>query len=305
MYHFIVNPKSSSDKGIRKWKLIEAELKKRKTTYQVYFTKHEGHAVCLSGMICKKYETPFLIAVGGDGTANEVIGGIIDITKVTFGYIPTGSSNDLARAMGIPKDPLKTLALILAPKNFLPMNVGIVSSGMDSKRFAVSTGIGYDAAICHEALHSKLKKVLNKVKLGKLTYLGIALKQLILLKPAPLELTLDSGKVLVFKKVFFATLMNHKYEGGGFMFCPGADAADDFLDICVIEQMPKWKVLRLLPTAFDGNHIGHKGVHIYRFKKAHIKTPQPLPVHADGESFSHQSEIEICLLKERLKCVSS
>lgn len=304
MYYFIVNPKSSSDKGLKKWQLVEEQLKRRNVKYQTFFTKREGHATALATMISKKYPSSTLIAVGGDGTANEVINGIHNFDTVTMGYIPTGSSNDLARSIGIPADPLKALEMILAPKHYLAMNVGISSSAMNSRCFAVSTGIGYDAAICHEALHSKLKKTLNKIKLGKLTYLGIALKQLFLLKPSALKLTLDDSQVLHFDKIFFVALMNHKYEGGGFMFCPEADAADDYLDICVIEKMSKLKVLRLLPTAFKGNHVKYKGVHTYRCKKAHLKTPHPLAVHTDGESFSHQDDLSISLSGQHLKFIS-
>lgn len=304
MHYFIVNPRSSSDKGMKKWKLIETELKRRHIKYQVFFTKHEGHAVTLSRMISQKYPDSTLIAVGGDGTANEVINGLFDLSTISFGYIPTGSSNDLARSMKIPADPLKALERILTHENTFKMNVGQILSGNERKYFSVSTGIGYDAAICHEALHSKLKRLLNKVKLGKLTYLGIALKQLILLKPTALTLILDDNQAITYKDIFFVALMNHKYEGGGFMFCPKADAADDYLDVCVIEKMSKWKVLRLLPTAFSGNHVNYKGVHIHRCKKAQIKTPLPLAVHTDGESFSLRNDITVSLAEKRISFIN-
>ena len=295
MYYFIVNPKSSSNRGARRWRLIEAQLRKEAVQYQVFFTKHVGHASELADTLCRKYPNPTLVAVGGDGTANEVINGIPSLSGVTFGYIPTGSSNDLARAMGIPSDPLKALDRVLHPNNSIPMNVGYVSNGIECRSFSVSTGIGYDAAVCHEALHSGIKRLLNRFHLGKLTYLGIALRQLLVLKPSPLLLTLDNEETLRFDRVFFAAVMNHKYEGGGFMFCPDADSTDGWLDVCVIEQMSRLKVLMLLPTAFRGQHVNHRGVHIYRCKKAHLKTPRPLPVHADGESFTFQTDITVSL----------
>lgn len=300
MYYFIVNPKSSSNRGIRRWQLIEAQLNRESIQHQVFFTKHGGHATALADTICRKHQNPTLVAVGGDGTANEVISGIPCLSDVSFGYIPTGSSNDLARSLGIPSDPLKALDRILYPKSSIPMDVGYITNGTQSRSFAVSTGIGYDAAVCHEALHSGIKKILNRFHLGKLTYMGIALRQLLLLKPSPLLLTLDNEKKLRFDRVFFATVMNQKYEGGGFMFCPEAKCGDGWLDVCVIEQMPKLKVLMLLPTAFRGKHVNYRGVHIYRCKKAQLKTPHPLPVHADGESFNFQTDITVSLYRESL-----
>lgn len=84
------------------------------------------------------------------------------------------------------------------------------------------------------------------------------------------------------------------------MFCPEAKCGDGWLDVCVIEQMPKLKVLMLLPTAFRGKHVNYRGVHIYRCKKAQLKTPHPLPVHADGESFNFQTDITVSLYRESL-----
>ena len=303
MYCFIVNPKSSSSKGQQKWDIIEAELKKHQTVYKVFFTTHAGHASLLAADICTTYQQVTLIAVGGDGTANEVLNGIPRLEEVTFGYIPTGSSNDLARATGIPSNPISALNLILSPKQFLTMNICVTTAKGKSKRFFVSTGIGYDAAICHEALHSKLKNTLNKFGLGKLTYLGIALKRLLLLKPFPVELTLDDEKVLYYPQTFFVTTMNHKYEGGGFMFCPAADCQDDLVDICVIEAMSKRKVLGLLPSAFKGNHVKHHCVHTYRCKKVQIKTLHPQPVHTDGESYDFQDIMSVTLTDECLKFI--
>lgn len=300
MYYFIVNPKSSSNRGIRRWRLIEAQLNRESMQYKVFFTEHEGHATAIADTICQKHQNPTLVAVGGDGTANEVISGIPCLSDVSFGYIPTGSSNDLARSLGIPSDPLKALDRILYPKSPITMDVGYITNGTKSRSFAVSTGIGYDAAVCHEALHSGIKRILNRFHLGKLTYMGIALRQLLLLKPSPLVLTLDNEKKLCFDHVFFAAVMNQKYEGGGFMFCPEAKSGDGWLDVCVIEKMPKLKVLMLLPTAFRGKHVKYRGVHIYRCKKAQLKTPRPLPVHADGESFDVQTDVMVSLYHEPL-----
>lgn len=303
MYYFIVNPKSSSGKGRKIWNMLEKELRERKIKYTVYFTKKKNHALRLAELISTTKNPCTITAVGGDGTANEVINGLKNLDSIVFGYIPTGSSNDLARGLRLPSKPLDALNAVLHPTRIQKVSIGVNQSKQECRNFIVSTGIGFDAAVCHEALHSTLKKALNKVKLGKLTYVGIALKQLFLLKPASMTLTMDDKRKHFYKNAYFITAMNTPYEGGGFKFCPKADASDDILDICVIEKMSKLKVLLLLPTAFLGKHTRAKGVHIFHCHQARIQTEVPLAVHADGESFDFRSDLEISFESKKLSFI--
>lgn len=303
MYYFIVNPKSSSGNGRKIWNMLEKELRERKIKYTVYFTKKKNHALRLAELISTTKNPCTITAVGGDGTANEVINGLKNLDSIVFGYIPTGSSNDLARGLRLPSNPLDALNAVLHPTRIQKVSIGVNQSKQECRNFIVSTGIGFDAAVCHEALHSTLKKALNKVKLGKLTYVGIALKQLFLLKPASMTLTMDDKRKHFYKNAYFITAMNTPYEGGGFKFCPNADASDDILDICVIEKMSKLKVLLLLPTAFLGKHTGAKGVHIFHCHQARIQTEVPLAVHADGESFDFRSDLVISFESKKLSFI--
>lgn len=303
MYHFIVNPKSSSGNGKRIWSMIQHQLKSNQIEYAVYFTKKTNHAMRLATLISTTKQPCTIVAVGGDGTANEVINGVKNYDSIIFGYIPTGSSNDLARGLGLPSNPQQALAAILSPKSIEKISVGISQCGSDMKNFLVSTGIGFDAAVCNESLHSTIKPILNRFGLGKLTYTGIALKMLFVLKPSSMELVMDGKRKHFYQKAYFITAMNLKYEGGGFMFCPKADPGDQMLDICVVEKMSKLKVLFLLPTAFFGKHINVKGVHIFRCHKAIIKTMTPLPIHTDGEIMGFKSEIMVTSEKKQLSFI--
>lgn len=303
MYYFIVNPKSSSGKGLDIWKMAEQQLMKVKCDYRVLFTKEKGHATRLARYISAEKSPCVLVAVGGDGTANEVIDGICDYSKVTFGYIPTGSSNDLARGLGLTSDPMKALEQILNPSTYHNMRIGISRFEDETRHFAVSSGIGYDAAICHEALNSRIKDFLNKIKLGKLTYTGIALRQLFLLKASSMELVMDGKPAISYPKTYFIAAMNLKYEGGGFKFCPDADSSDEWLDIIVVEKMSKFKVLLALPTAYFGKHTHFKGIHIFRCRRAQILADKDLAVHTDGEYFRCRSELELSLEPMPLKFI--
>ena len=165
-----------------------------------------------------------------------------------------------------------------------PMDLGTITyDDGRTRRFAVSCGIGFDAAVCEEALHSNIKKICNKIGLGKLTYLGIALKQLFAAKSVSCNLILDEEPPIHINKLLFITSMIHRYEGGGFMFCPDANAADGYLDLCVVGDVPKLLILAALPTAFKGKHYFIKGVTAYRAKKVRIEISKPLWLHTDGE----------------------
>ena len=300
MHYFIVNPKSSSGKGLRIWKHIEKALSEKQIAYRVYFTNRPGHASILSKKISGEHAPCTIIAVGGDGTANEVIDGLTDYASVHFGYIPTGSGNDLARGLSLPTDPSKVLESLLNKQNVRPVNVGTITTNEFTRHFIVSSGLGFDAAVCHEVMRSRMKKLLNHFRLGKLIYLFVALKQLLLIKPCKMTITLDDQEPLEFDKIFFAAAMNTKYEGGGFMFCPDAAPDDDMLDICVIENIPRLKILYLLPTAFSGKHTKYHGVHILKCKHARIVCDRPAALHADGEPCGHQTDITVSLAKKHL-----
>ena len=116
MYYFIVNPNSRSGKGALIWKGLEGILNERNVEYKTFFTEYRGHAVLLSESITSDAapENPVtLIAVGGDGTIQEVLSGVHDLSCITFGYIPTGSGNDFCRGMKLPMAPTEKLNLIL------------------------------------------------------------------------------------------------------------------------------------------------------------------------------------------------
>lgn len=287
MYHIIINPASRSGNGLRIWKQeVEPILHAEGVSYRSYYSHKEGDVARItSEVLLSTAERPIhFILLGGDGTVNEALQGMNDTSGVVLGYIPTGSSNDLARDLRIPKDPSEALRLILHTGKPHAMDLGTITYDDGARRrFAVSCGIGFDAAVCEASLHSMLKKACNKIGLGKLTYVGIALKQLFAAKSVTCTLTLDDGEPLEIQKLLFVTGMNHRYEGGGFMFCPDADATDGFLDLCVIGDVPKLKILLALPTAYFGKHYFVKGVFGYRARKFHVETSAPLWVHTDGE----------------------
>ena len=235
------------------------------------------------------------------------------VIPILSGHI--GGANDLARDLHFPKDPLKVLENILNCEKTSAMDLGCLTydqfsdelsrqhSNTDSSKryFAVSCGIGFDAAVCEEALASKFKNLLNKIGLGKLTYLTIALKQLIKAQKITCTITLDDGSSIYLPKFLFVACMNHQFEGGGFKFCPGADSSDGILDICTVGNIPKWLILMALPTAFFGKHYLFKGIEHYTAAEIHLETSSPLWVHTDGEVTMKSCSITLSCEQNKLQ----
>lgn len=300
MLYFIVNPRSSSGKGILLWQNMEQWLESHSISYKAFFTEKAGHASSLARELSLTKAPCTIVGVGGDGTINEIINGLENFENIRFSCIPTGSGNDLARGLSLPKDPKQLLEAIVSPQKICPMNIGILKTPDYQHRFLVSSGVGFDAAVCHEVAHSPLKTFLNQLHLGKVTYLLIALQQLILLPPFTLEIKLDDQKPQLKHRTFFAAAMNLPYEGGGFMFCPKADCKDDYLDLCFANGLSKPKALSILPTAFFGKHGGFHGVTVTRCRTLTIRSTRPIAIHADGEPLPYQSEFQFSLAEQKL-----
>ena len=314
MYYFIVNPASRSNHGIMVWNEIEQYLMSENVEFKVYFSKNAGHVYRLVYDICSEHvddETRTnLIILGGDGTFNEALQGVISFEKVNIGYIPTGSSNDFARALSYPVSPVECLKRILACEEPGKLDLGrlrykeiseertsLASEPVSHTRFfVVSCGIGFDAAVCEEALDSNIKNVLNKIRLGKLAYGLIAIKQIFRSKLCDASLTIDDDERIEIKNARFVVGMNTCFEGGGYKFAPDAIPDDGHLDICTVGNISPLGVLRALPGAPKGKHIKLKAVHIYRVKEFEVETGSPLWVHTDGEVYTKSNHIKVSIL---------
>ena len=319
MYYFLVNPSSCSGRGLKIWQELEAYLKEATVEYKSYFSKRQGHVEELMRDICEEHaedaEPVNVVVLGGDGTMDEALQGILDFEKVNVGYIPTGSSNDFARALTYPDSPVKALKRILECKEPLRYDLGRLKyEAMSDERsrfhkgnipssryFDVSCGIGFDAAICEEALAAGSKNFLNKIGLGKLTYLVICLKQLFGSKLAAGTLILDDDEKISFGKLRFIVGMNTCYEGGGFKFAPAAVPTDGHLDICAVSDINPFSVILSLPSAMKGKHVKNKKIHIYRVKSYEVITDIPLWVHTDGEVYTKATHIKVSVLPGKLR----
>lgn len=305
VYHFILNPVSRSGKGRKLWDtVIEPYLQASQVSYEAHFSDRAGDITRLTREISSA-ESPVLhriVILGGDGTLDEALQGIADLSRVALGYIPIGSGNDFIRDMPISRNPLKALRQILEAESTTAVDIGVTTYGDGaSHRFIVSSGIGFDAAVCEETNRSEMKGFLNKLGLGKLTYLGIALKQLFACRAVSCQIRLDGGEPISIRTILFVAFMNHMYEGGGFKFAPLADYRDGLLDLCVVGDLSKALILLALPTAFFGRHYMFRGITAYRARKVEIQTSAPLWVHTDGEVARRSDRLTVTCQRQALQ----
>ncbi len=307
MYHFIINPKSSSGRGIRFWWVVKDELEKQKVEYSAVFTEYPGHATELAKIICR--DNPGIkniVILGGDGTVNEVINGIENYDEVLLGYIPSGSSNDLARSLNIPKDPAEALSHILNPTKFKYLDHGSISfpqSTQEPRKFTCSSGMGYDASVCHEVQASPLKKSLNRFGAGKFVYIAIAIKNVISAPKMSAKIIVDGTEKGVYENVLLVSNMIHKYEGGGLLMAPHADPTDEKLSITLVHGLSKAKIFLLLPTIFTGKHIKYKGVETFHCSEIEIQTDMDMAVHTDGEVPAICSHIKVNCIPGKIRMI--
>ena len=327
MYHIIINPASHSGSGQKLWKHYEPTFDALKEQYQIHYSEKPGDIT----KICRSLTAPAksgdaspasspvkIVVFGGDGSINEAVNGIEDFSNVLFGMIPIGSGNDLAKDLIPDKTDDELIGSILKGNELRSIDIGEIlyndsdpmHPGPDSEegcahRFAVSCGFGYDAAICEEVNDSAQKSFLNAIRLGKLSYLFVAVHQIFTAPMCGCRIIFDpeteKERICEHKHLLFAVGMNHRFEGGGFQFCPHAKADDGMLDFCTVSDIFRGKFFYAFPFAYSGNHLRFKGILEDRAETVRMISEQYLWVHTDGETLRRSRDITMRLLPCRLK----
>lgn len=328
MFYIIINPTARSGRGIKIWHELRKELDEKRIEYRYYFTAKDRSAATIVKCILNRNRGLInLILLGGDGTVNETVNGIAAagdkcFERLKLSYIPTGSASDLARALGLSDDPRKRLKRILAAGDgkisymdgtpaakerrtdlgLLTYNDSYIEELNGHRRFfIVSAGIGFDAAVCAEVAHSKLKKLFNRFGMGGLVYGFICVKRLLTGTVADCNVYMDNKPAYPARDCLFVAVMNHKFQGGGVMFTPDAESDDGILDVCYTNRLGRIKTLMTFPKAYSGAHVGTKGICIDRASDIRITSSEMLYVHTDGEVVTKAMDISIKCLPGKLR----
>lgn len=297
MLGFIVNPVSGYGRGAVVWEQVQRELRNRGLNYFYKITKHYGETIRLTQDLLNEQDISTLIAIGGDGTTNEVANGLYQsgqIKTVRFGQIPGGTGNDFARSHGISSEPLQILNLILNGKSGTYTDL----VELDGKVALNCIGVGFDAVVAKYTNEASYKNLLNKFKLGKLAYFISAIKAFATYQPYSAVITVGETEHR-FSSVWMVVNSNGPYFGGAMKVCPHAISDDGEVDVLVFHSKNRLKLVSIFRSIYSGTHINHPAVTILKGSQIKLSTDSPQQVQADGESLEHSS-IDIRVLKQQL-----
>lgn len=283
---FIINPISGGKKKEGVPDLIENHLDAKALTPVIVFSDSVSHAREIARDAVNKFE--MVVAVGGDGTVNEVASAIVG-TDMKLGIVPFGSGNGLARFLQIPMDPVKAIQTL---------NTGHVevidSATLNGKPFFNMAGMGFDAHIAEVFSHNK--------KRGFITYIKSSFEEFNKYTPELYQIAID-GKSYD-REAFMLSFANSSQYGNDAHISPCASVQDGLLDVCMIDQFPLWRLpemgIRMITKKSDKT----KFVEIVRGKKIHIKRIAAGPVHLDGEPHTEGSDITIEIVPASLRVIT-
>ena len=276
----IANPISGRGAGARAVDPVSEQLRQAGIGFEVVRTERPLHAIELAaGAARAGWEA--VVAVGGDGTANEVLNGLMQIPKPqrpAMGIIAVGRGNDFAYGIGVLPGVVNGCRAVLSGHRRW-IDVGRVTGGLypQGRYFGNGIGIGFDAVVGFEAL--KLAPLS-----GFASYIVAALKTISVYDHGPrLRIELD-GQARV-QETLMVSVMNGKRMGGGFHMAPKGDPGDGLFDVCIAGQVTRGRILSLIPHFLKGDQEGQPAISVARCRQVRIVAEEGvLPAHADGET---------------------
>lgn len=267
-YKFIVNPVAGAGKANSLLPRIKEIMKESGVDYDIYETRKPRDAI-ESARIAAKEGYDIVVAVGGDGTVNEVLNGIVG-TKATLAVIHGGKGNDFATAVNMPTE------VNSACKALLDANIRSIDLGKVMDRYFInSVGIGFDAAVA-ERVNMGVKPFK-----GVSAYIYAVLEMLITYQTTDMEVDLGDG-VFTCHPTLVAVGIGQAY-GGGMRILPDAIQDDGLFDVCILDKMKKPLMLYHFPKVFKGKLKNLEESKMFRTTEIKIKLSDARPMHLEGE----------------------
>lgn len=260
----VVNPAAAGGRVGRKWPQLHDALRDvLGADTEFVLSQHAGGAAELAGDAVRRGRTTIL-SLGGDGTHNEVVNGIMRETPapsaITFGVLPAGTGGDFARVIDAPREVLGAArALVDAPVG--PLDVGRVhidSIGPDAVHYFVNVAtFGIGGLI--DTLVNDAPKFLG----GRLSFFIGTVRALLAYKPVSVRLTADGEELGTFK-INTVGLGNAQFCGGGMHLTPGAHPGDGWFEGIIIEHRPPLQLLGMTLDIYKGKHLDRDFVRTFR-----------------------------------------
>ncbi|MDZ7763246.1 MAG: diacylglycerol kinase family protein [Melioribacteraceae bacterium] len=284
-FTFIINPIAGnvlSSGIINKLSALESSDPEN---YKVIFTERPAHATAIAKNLTKNSFATNIVAVGGDGTINEIINGFNLNSPSSLAVLPYGSGNDVSRFLY--KKHSKFLETIIKPDltETMTYDIGIAeiidaNENVIRKKFINAVGIGFDAYVAYLNQH-------EKVLSGIPSYLIAVLKAL--KSSTGIDMKILIGNKMITQKCLLVTIGNGKTSGGGFFLNPDADPTDGELNITTVEFGPRSEILRNLPFALINKLHRVKKARFYKGNSICLELSSPYYVHLDGEIASKEA----------------
>jgi len=286
---FIVNPHSgigSKDAVISALnELMDSDLYE----WEVCLTRYAGHGAVLATMAAEN-GCDVVVAVGGDGTVNEVARSLVG-TDTVLGIIPCGSGNGLARHLQIPLDKRKAVAMINTG-NVISIDYGIVNN----HPFFCTCGMGFDAEVSYKFAASE--------KRGFLSYVEKTFQELAKYKPETYTIIDDKGERTY--QAFCMVFANASQFGNNFYVAPKASMRDGLMDISLLEKYSPVEVPALAVQIFNGTiKDGVNHVKMSRARKVKVLRDAPGIMHCDGDPMKVGREVNVEIIPRGLKVITN
>lgn len=302
-FKVILNPQSGKGATGKRIPEIQQALNELNLSFDLTLTERPWHAAGLAQeAIADGYAG--IVAVGGDGTVNEVVNGILNgqdqaAGDVVLGVLPVGRGNDFCFASGIPLE-FKAACQTLAEGRVRTQDAGRVSSGPNSARyFGNGVGIGFDAVVSRIANQARLT--------GFMGYLIAALQTMYIYYKAP-EMQIELSNEMIRQRSLMVSVMNGRRAGGGFLMAPNGNPGDGIFDLCIAKNVSKAAILGLIPRFVKGTQGTHPAIQFRQDTRVTVRALDGglLPVHVDGEVLSADvKELLVEILPGRLKVITS
>lgn len=293
MIKLIANPIAGRGRGRKALPAAEEALRHQGLQFKTEVTSRPLEAMEIARRAAEE-GCELVIALGGDGTSHEVANGLLSSgnSEVALGMIPIGTGNDFADMFDTPTD-LAQVALRIREGKTRLIDVGWIND----RYFVNIVGVGFDALVSIQAL--KIQHVLRGFPLY-LAAVFITLKEY----QIP-HITVEFDGERLSMPMTMINVANGKREGGGFLIAPDAQNDDGIFDICLARGLGRLGILRLLPEVIKGTHVDKEPVTMAKAKRVILDSPDPLPVHADGEIiYTEAHHLEIEIIPRRLRVIT-
>jgi YegS/Rv2252/BmrU family lipid kinase len=290
---FIINPAAGKGKTLKLIPIIESIFKDRKEDELfIEITKETGHAT----EIARKYSSKDvyrIYSVGGDGTLNEVLNGMINSTS-SLAVIPSGTGNDFIKSIYNFTKQHSVEDILLKVINGREKNIDLCE--VNDRYFINIASIGFDAEVAYNTIRLKKLPLIS----GNLAYIIGIIITVFKYNSYRISLNID-GKVINLNGLLVA-VANGRYYGGGINVAPKAKVDDGLFNICAIEKVSRLKILRLFPRVIKGTHAGIKEVSFFDGSTVKIISEDDIVFNIDGE-ITRGREAEFKIIKDAVKIV--